>query len=55
VAALVDDIRNPATRRWPSDAHLWAFAEHHALDELISEDFEHGRVYGTVRVRNPFL
>jgi predicted nucleic acid-binding protein len=37
------------------DAHLWAYAEHYGLDELISEDFQHGRVYGSVRVRNPFL
>lgn len=37
------------------DAHLWAFAEYHGLDELISEDFQHGRLYGTVRVRNPFV
>jgi len=25
------------------------------LDEILSEDFEHGRLYGSVRVRNPFL
>lgn len=37
------------------DAHLWAYAECHGLAELISEDFEHGRLYGSVRVRNPFL
>ncbi len=37
------------------DAHLWAYAEHYGLSELLSEDFEHGRKYGTVRVRNPFL
>jgi bifunctional DNA-binding transcriptional regulator/antitoxin component of YhaV-PrlF toxin-antitoxin module len=37
------------------DAHLWAFAERYGLPELLSEDFEHGRRYGTVRVRNPFL
>jgi predicted nucleic acid-binding protein len=37
------------------DAHLWAFAEHHGVEELLSEDFQHGRVYGTVRVRNPFV
>ncbi len=37
------------------DAHLWAYAEHYGLTELLSEDFEHGRKYGTVRVRNPFL
>lgn len=37
------------------DAHLWAYAEHYGLHELLSEDFEHGRKYGTVWVRNPFL
>ena len=37
------------------DAHLWAYAEHYGLPEIISEDFEHGRLYGNVRVRNPFL
>jgi len=36
------------------DAHLWAYAEHYGLDELISEDFEHDRRYGTVRALNPF-
>ena len=37
------------------DAHLWAYAEHFGLDEIVSEDFEHGRLYGGVRVRNPFV
>lgn len=37
------------------DAHLWAYAEVFGLDEILSEDFEHGRRYGTVRVRDPFL
>ena len=37
------------------DAHLWAYAEVNGLSELISEDFEHGRHYGSVRVVNPFL
>ena len=37
------------------DAHLWAHAECAGLTELISEDFAHGRLYGTVRVINPFL
>ncbi len=37
------------------DAHLWAYAEVHGLDEILSEDFEHGRRYGTVRARDPFL
>jgi predicted nucleic acid-binding protein len=36
------------------DAHMWAHAEHYGLDELISEDFESNRLYGTVRVVNPF-
>ena len=36
------------------DAHLWAYAEHYGLSELISEDFQHDRLYGTVRAVNPF-
>ena len=36
------------------DAHLWAYAEHYGLEEIVSEDFEHGRLYGSVRVRDPF-
>lgn len=37
------------------DAHMWAYAEHYGLGELLSEDFEHGRLYGQVRVVNPFV
>ena len=37
------------------DAHMWAYAEHYGLTELLSEDFEHGRLYGSVRAVNPFL
>jgi len=37
------------------DAHLWAYAEHYHLNELISEDFQHNRIYGAVRVVNPFV
>ncbi len=37
------------------DAHLRACAEVHGIADLLSEDFEHGRMYGTVTVRNPFL
>jgi predicted nucleic acid-binding protein len=37
------------------DAHLWAFAEVYELNELISEDFQHDRIYGTVRAVNPFI
>lgn len=36
------------------DAHLWAYAEYYGLSELLSEDFQDGRLYGTVTVRNPF-
>lgn len=37
------------------DAHLWAYAEHYGLSELLSEDFQHDRLYGTVRAVNPFV
>ena len=37
------------------DAHLWAYAEHFGLSELLSEDFQHDRLYGSVRAVNPFL
>lgn len=37
------------------DAHLWAYAEVHGIEELLSEDYQHGRLYGTVTVRNPFI
>ena len=36
------------------DAHLWAYADERGLDPIWSEDFEDGRSYGRVRVRNPF-
>lgn len=36
------------------DAHLWAYAEQFGLAELLSEDFEHDRMYGTVIAVNPF-
>jgi len=37
------------------DAHLWAYAECYGLSELLSEDFQTNRHYGTVRAVNPFL
>ena len=37
------------------DAHLWAYAETYGIPQLISEDFQDGRLYGTVTVSNPFL
>jgi predicted nucleic acid-binding protein len=49
-------LRGAAAYQLPwFDAHLWAYAEHFGLEELISEDFQHGRLYGSVRARNPFL
>ena len=37
------------------DAHLWSYAEHYGLEEILTEDLQHDRLYGTVRVVNPFL
>ncbi|MDX1385886.1 MAG: PIN domain-containing protein [Thermoanaerobaculia bacterium] len=37
------------------DAHMWAYAEVNGLDEILSEDFQHGRHYGSVRAHDPFL
>lgn len=37
------------------DAHLWAYAEHYGLDTLVSEDFQHSQLYGSVRALNPFI
>ena len=36
------------------DALIWACADEHGLDPLWSEDFQDGRLYGRVRVQNPF-
>lgn len=36
------------------DAHMWAYAEVFGIAELVSEDFQGGRLYGSVRVVNPF-
>jgi predicted nucleic acid-binding protein len=30
-------------------------AEHYGLTELFSEDFQHDRLYGSVRAVNPFV
>ena len=37
------------------DAHMWAYAEANGLDQILSEDFQHGRLYGSVLAVNPFL
>jgi len=34
---------------------LWAYAEHYGLPTLFSEDFPSGRIYGQVRIVNPFI
>jgi len=36
------------------DAQMWAYAETNGLTEIISEDFQHGRLYGRVRIVDPF-
>ena len=36
------------------DSLIWAYADERGLDPLWSEDFEDGRLYGRVKVRNPF-
>ena len=37
------------------DAHLWSCAEHYGIQEIFTEDLQHDRLYGTVRIVNPFL
>jgi len=37
------------------DAHMWAYAEVHGLETLYSEDYQHRRWYGGVRVLDPFV
>jgi predicted nucleic acid-binding protein len=36
------------------DAHLWAYADERGLEVLWSEDFQHSRLYGRVKVIDPF-
>jgi predicted nucleic acid-binding protein len=37
------------------DAHLWAYADVFGCGEILTEDFQHGRLYGTVKAVDPFL
>ena len=37
------------------DSQIWACAEYYGLSELWTEDLQHDRLYGTVRIVNPFL
>jgi len=55
-AILRDAIRGCAAYQlnW-FDAHLWSYAEHYGLPELLTEDLQHDRYYGAVRVVNPFI
>jgi predicted nucleic acid-binding protein len=49
-------LRGAAAYQLPwFDAHMWAYAERFGLAELPSEDFQDGRLYGTVQAVNPFL
>lgn len=36
------------------DAQMWAYADTNGLTEIYSEDFQTGRMYGRVRITNPF-
>ena len=36
------------------DAHMWAYAEHYGMTEILTEDLQHDRLYGSVRAVNPF-
>jgi predicted nucleic acid-binding protein len=55
-AILHDALRGCAAYQlsW-YDAHLWSYAEHYGLPEILTEDLQHDRLYGTVRVVNPFM
>jgi len=37
------------------DAHLWSYADHYGLAEIITENLQHDRLYGAVRAVNPFV
>lgn len=53
---LVTGIRGTALYGLPwFDAQMWACAEVNGLSEILSEDFQHGRHYGSVRATNPFV
>jgi predicted nucleic acid-binding protein len=36
------------------DAQIWSYAEYYGLSEILTEDLQHNRLYGTVRIVNPF-
>jgi hypothetical protein len=53
---LGDAVHQVAARgAGPSSRDLYTgCAERFGLDELVSEDFQDGRLYATVQVTNPF-
>ena len=53
VAAALANARAWQTSYW--DALILTAAETSGCDVVLSEDLSHDRVYGTVRVENPFL
>jgi predicted nucleic acid-binding protein len=61
IVEFVESLLRTAIRGWVAyqlgwfDAHLWAYAEEYGLETLLSEDFQHERLYGTVRALNPFI
>lgn len=48
-------VRGATLHRLPwFDAHLRAYAHCYGIEELASEDFQDGRLYGTVRAVDAF-
>jgi len=37
------------------DAQIWSYAEHYGIEQILTEDLQHDRLYGTVRTINPFI
>ena len=48
-------LRGAALYRMPwFDSLIWAYADERGINILLSEDFQDGRLYGRVKVENPF-
>jgi hypothetical protein len=54
IAAGHEKISTIAATLVDTNVLVSAYAEAFGLSELISEDSQHGRLYGSVRVVNPF-
>lgn len=49
-------LRGAAAYQLPwFDACMWAYAEHYGCSRLLTEDFAHQRMYGSVRAIDPFV